>query len=333
MANNNSSSSSFHPVANHTVKVPLPILFSANEAVTVKQSVQDVLQANGANIQVLILDFAQTAFMDSSGIGALVNCRKSAQQQGAQLRLINVPSQVRLVLALTDLDKVFDIEPETIAPAQETVKKTDNLTIVTHPSVQSRSKRILDILGSIAGLSITALIFIPIAIAIKVEDGGPIFFSQIRCSWLGKRFRMWKFRSMVTNAEALKHTIENKASGALFKNPEDPRITRIGKFLRRTSLDEFPQFWNVLKGEMSLVGTRPPTPDEIDRYEILQWHRLDIKPGITGEWQVNGRSKITNFEQVVELDIRYQENWSFWYDIQLLWKTVITMFKKNSGAY
>lgn len=183
------------------------------------------------------------------------------------------------------------------------------------------------------GLGITAIVFIPIALLIKLEDGGPIFFGQMRCSWLGKKFRMWKFRSMVTNAEAIKHTIENKMSGALFKNPNDPRITRIGKFLRRTSLDEFPQFWNVLKGDMSLVGTRPPTPDEIDRYEILQWRRLDIKPGMTGEWQVHGRSQVTNFEQVVELDLRYQENWSFWYDIQLILKTIVVMFNKNSGAY
>ena len=333
MASNPPPSSSFHPVANHTVKVPLPILFSANEAVTVKQSVQEVLQANQDTIQVLILDFAQTVFMDSSGIGALVNCRKSTQRYNVQLRLINVPTQVNLVLALTDLDKVFDIESAPVAPSQEPIKKNDNLSIITHPSVQSRSKRMLDIMGAVVGLGLTALVFIPIALAIKLEDGGPIFFSQVRCSWLGKRFRMWKFRSMVTNAEALKHTIENKVSGALFKNPNDPRITRTGRFLRRTSLDEFPQFWNVLKGEMSLVGTRPPTPDEIDRYEILQWRRLDIKPGITGEWQVNGRSKITDFEQVVELDMRYQEHWSFWYDIKLLWQTVIMIFNKDSGAY
>jgi lipopolysaccharide/colanic/teichoic acid biosynthesis glycosyltransferase len=103
--------------------------------------------------------------------------------------------------------------------------------------------------------------------------------------------------------------------------------------LRRTSLDECPQFWNVFKGDMSLVGTRPPTPDELERYEIPQWQRLDIKPGITGEWQVNGRSTITNFEDVVKLDVKYQEQWSFWYDLKLIFRTVILLINKDSGAY
>jgi len=324
----NQSSSYCDFVADHTVKFPLPVLFSVNEAVSVKQSVQELFQNNAGKIQVLLLDFGNTTFMDSSGIGALVNCRKMAEAEGAALRLINVSTQVRMVLSLTNLDAVFDIESNAVDPGEGSA-----LDIITHPSMKSKGKRILDVVGALIGLGVTAILFIPIALLIKLEDGGPIFFGQIRCSWLGKQFRMWKFRSMVTNAEAIKHTIENKMSGALFKNPDDPRITRIGKFLRRTSLDEFPQFWNVLKGDMSLVGTRPPTPDEIDRYEILQWRRLDIKPGLTGEWQVHGRSQITNFEQVVELDLRYQENWTFWYDIKLICKTIVIMFNKNSGAY
>ncbi|HEY9753305.1 MAG TPA: sugar transferase, partial [Coleofasciculaceae cyanobacterium] len=124
----------------------------------------------------------------------------------------------------------------------------------------------------------------------------------------------------------------NEASGAIFKNANDPRITRVGKFLRKTSLDELPQFWNVLKGEMSLVGTRPPTPDEVLQYDIPHWQRLDIKPGMTGEWQVNGRSSISNFEEVVQLDLRYQENWSLFYDLHLILKTIVIIFHKNSGA-
>ena len=115
------------------------------------------------------------------------------------------------------------------------------------------------------GLLITGVIFVPIAIAIKLDSPGPIFFSQTRCGWLGKQFKILKFRSMCVDAEALKDKIPNQAQGAFFKNKNDPRITRVGKFLRRTSLDEFPQFWNVIIGEMSLVGTRPPTPDEVER--------------------------------------------------------------------
>ena len=327
-------------VSDHTATLPLPTLFSAAEAVSVKKAVEDTLVNNRGSLQTLLLDFAETTFMDSSGIGALVNCHKLSNQDGVHLRLINVPEQVSMILSISSLDEVFDIVPATEMnqpqdhPSQDMVKPSPQSTaIVTHPSMNSKAKRLVDILGALVGLGITAILFIPIATLIKLEDGGPIFFSQIRCSLLGKRFRMWKFRSMVPNAEALKHTIENKMSGALFKNPEDPRITRIGQFLRRTSLDEFPQFWNVLRGDMSLVGTRPPTPDEIEKYEILQWHRLDIKPGLTGEWQVNGRSAITDFEQVVALDMRYQENWSFWYDLKIIFKTLSILFKRNSGAY
>ena len=138
---------------------------------------------------------------------------------------------------------------------------------------------------------------------------------------------------MCVDAETLKDKIPNQAQGAFFKNKNDPRITRVGKFLRRTSLDEFPQFWNVITGEMSLVGTRPPTPDEVERYDVPQWQRLDVKPGMTGEWQVNGRSRVSNFEEVIQLDLRYQENWSLGYDLQLIFKTILILFQKNSGAF
>jgi lipopolysaccharide/colanic/teichoic acid biosynthesis glycosyltransferase len=148
-----------------------------------------------------------------------------------------------------------------------------------------------------------------------------------------KEFKILKFRSMCVEAEALKDKIPNQAQGAFFKNKNDPRITRVGKFLRRTSLDEFPQFWNVITGEMSLVGTRPPTPDEVERYDVPQWQRLDVKPGMTGEWQVNGRSQVHNFEEVIQLDLRYQENWSLSYDLRLIFKTILILFQKNSGAF
>jgi lipopolysaccharide/colanic/teichoic acid biosynthesis glycosyltransferase len=138
---------------------------------------------------------------------------------------------------------------------------------------------------------------------------------------------------MCVDAETLKDKIPNQAQGAFFKNKNDPRITRVGKFLRRTSLDELPQFWNVITGEMSLVGTRPPTPDEVERYDVPQWQRLDVKPGMTGEWQVNGRSQVRNFEEVIQLDLRYQENWSLGYDLQLIFKTILILFQKNSGAF
>ena len=201
-----------------------------------------------------------------------------------------------------------------------------------HASVTSRTKRLLDILGSLIGLIITAVIAIPVIIATQLDDPGPIFYSQIRCGLKGRPFRIWKFRSMVVGADALKHLVENQASGHIFKNPDDPRITQVGRFLRRTSLDELPQFWNVLLGDMSLVGTRPPTPDEVAQYKTQHWQRLNVKPGITGEWQTNGRSSVKDFEEIVRLDMEYQRKWSPAYDIQLIVKTIHVVLRKT-GAF
>jgi lipopolysaccharide/colanic/teichoic acid biosynthesis glycosyltransferase len=228
--------------------------------------------------------------------------------------------------------------------------------VPTHPSVRDPIKRLIDIVGSLMGLSVTAILFIPIAIAIVAESEGNILFGQIRCGLLSKPFRIWKFRSMVQNAEQLKIKVENQVLATVklddapaknshnhkfFKNATDPRITRIGRFLRKTSLDEFPQFWNVLIGDMSLVGTRPPTFNEISSYELeleyhderyTEWNRLDVKPGITGVWQVNGRSSVRNFAEVVNYDIEYRKNWSIWYDLKLIIQTFWVLFDQDNKA-
>ncbi len=201
-----------------------------------------------------------------------------------------------------------------------------------HASVYSPAKRALDILGAVVGLGITAVIFLPLALALYFDSPGPIFYSQVRCGWRGQQFRIWKFRSMVANADELKHTVQNQASGHIFKNDSDPRITRVGKFLRRTSLDELPQFWNVLKGDMSLVGTRPPTLDEVSRYNNRHWRRLEVKPGMTGEWQANGRSSVSDFEQIVDLDLHYMQQWSIGYDIQLILKTIQVVLRRKGAC-
>jgi lipopolysaccharide/colanic/teichoic acid biosynthesis glycosyltransferase len=211
----------------------------------------------------------------------------------------------------------------------------DDFLVLNHPihaSTVSTVKRLIDIFGAIIGLMVTAVVAIPVAIANNIDNPGPIFYSQIRCGLNGKPFRMWKFRSMIVGADKLKHLVKNEAKGHIFKSIHDPRITRVGKFLRHTSLDEFPQFWNVLVGDMSLVGTRPPTPDEVSQYEPHHWQRLRVKPGITGEWQANGRSSINDFETIVNMDIDYQRKWSIIYDLSLIVKTVWVVFKK-SGAY
>ncbi|BAY13179.1 sugar transferase [Calothrix sp. NIES-2098] len=206
------------------------------------------------------------------------------------------------------------------------------LKFIPHPSLKSKFKRCLDILGSLVGLLILAIVFVPIAIAIKIDSPGPIFFTQERYGHLGRRFRIRKFRSMVSNAEHLKSLVKNEAKGLIFKNKNDFRITKVGRFLRRTSLDELPQFWNVLVGEMSLVGTRPPTADEVVNYSPRHWQRLNVKPGLTGEWQVNGRSKVTDFEQIVDLDLRYQQNWHLFYDLLLIGKTFYVIFNKTGAC-
>ncbi|MGG6265082.1 sugar transferase [Leptolyngbya sp. AN10] len=203
---------------------------------------------------------------------------------------------------------------------------------IPHVSVNSKLKRTIDILGASVGLLITGLVLLPLAIAIQIDNPGKIFYSQIRCGVNGRPFRIWKFRSMVTNADKLKHLVKNEATGNIFKSKDDPRITRVGCFLRRTSLDELPQFWNVLRGEMSLVGTRPPTVDEVKKYEPHHWNRLNVKPGITGEWQANGRSNVTDFEEVVAMDLDYQRKWSVMYDLQLIFKTIVVVLNKHGAC-
>ncbi|MGK7925270.1 MAG: anti-sigma factor antagonist [Spirulina sp.] len=317
--------------SNNTPIISLPPRLSILEAVEFKTAYQMLLEET-APPEEIVLDFQNTNFIDSSGVGALVSNFKTAQSQNVRLVLQNVHPPVMAVLSMTGLDRVFTIYPVAIDTLPRTSASLDRRLPETHPSVRSWVKRGIDIVGSLVGLTITGILFVPIAIAIKRDSPGPIFFAQERCGWMGRKFRIWKFRSMCNNAEQLKDKVKNQASGAFFKNDKDFRVTRVGKYLRRTSLDELPQFWNVLKGEMSLVGTRPPTAKEVESYKIPEWQRLDVKPGMTGEWQVNGRSKIRNFEDVIELDLRYQRNWSLIYDIKLIWKTIWILFRKNSGA-
>ena len=201
-----------------------------------------------------------------------------------------------------------------------------------HRSVWSKRKRLIDIVGASFGLLIMSILFLPIVVAIRLDSRGPVFYTQRRCGLHAKPFRILKFRSMVTNAEKLKHLVENEAVGHIFKNRNDPRITRVGKFLRKTSLDEFPQFLNVLKGEMSLVGTRPPTLDEVANYSPYHLRRLNVKPGITGEWQVFGRSNVEDFDKIVQMDLNYQRKWSIFYDLSLIVRTLAVFFDRQ-GAY
>ncbi|COE41115.1 sugar transferase [Bacillus cereus] len=188
-------------------------------------------------------------------------------------------------------------------------------------------KRCVDVIGSLLGLVLLSPIFLIIVVLIKYEDPkGPVLFKQLRVGRDGKEFYMYKFRSMVTDAEdRLKDLLKyNEVSGAMFKMKEDPRITRIGKFIRRTSIDELPQLINVIQGDMSLVGPRPPLPREVKEYSDYDKQRLMVTPGCTGLWQVSGRSNI-GFEEMVELDIKYISHRSIMYDFKIILKTVLVL--------
>lgn len=194
-------------------------------------------------------------------------------------------------------------------------------------------KRLMDVAGALIGLVLTGIIFLMFAPIIYKQSPGPVFFSQERVGRNGRTFKLYKFRSMYPDAEQRKRELlgENKMSGLMFKMDDDPRIIPIGKFMRKRSLDEFPQFWNVLRGDMSLVGTRPPTVDEYEQYELHHKMRLAAKPGITGMWQVSGRSNIVDFEEIVALDAKYISEWDLGLDVKILWKT-LKVLAEGEGA-
>ncbi|MEO2075924.1 MAG: sugar transferase [Bacillus sp. (in: firmicutes)] len=190
------------------------------------------------------------------------------------------------------------------------------------------SKRAIDIFGASCGIIILSFLFIIIGLLIKIEDPkGAIFFSQKRVGLNGKEFKMYKFRSMVSNAEEkLQELLKyNEVSGAMFKMKDDPRITKVGKFIRKTSIDELPQLFNVLKGDMSLVGPRPPLPREVAEYTDHDNQRLIVTPGCTGLWQVSGRNSL-GFEEMVELDLQYIQDRSVLFDLKIIIKTVLVLF-------
>lgn len=228
--------------------------------------------------------------------------------------------------------------PELTGAKQKVLSQTGSAYNVTYasrmvPGGQLLIKRAIDICGALVGCVFLGLITIILGPLIKLESPGPIFFAQKRVGKNGRIFKMYKFRSMYQDAEERKKELmaQNEMSGFMFKMENDPRITKIGGFMRKTSLDEFPQFLNILKGDMSLVGTRPPTLDEFSQYSPYHKKRLSFRPGLTGMWQVSGRSDITDFEEIVRLDVEYIENWSVGLDIKILLKTVFTVFM-GSGA-
>lgn len=224
--------------------------------------------------------------------------------------------------------------------ANSYVSSVGTYPVITYHTISLNSyeriiKRCADIIGALAGIVLSSPIMLVTAIAIKIDSPGPILFRQTRVGQNGRLFKIYKFRSMYKDAEARKAQLMEKneiQGGVMFKMKDDPRITRVGKFIRKTSIDELPQFFNVLMGTMSLVGTRPPTVDEVEKYERKQWRRISIKPGITGMWQVNGRSEVTSFDEIVQMDIEYIDTWDLLLDFKIILKTVAVLVK-HEGAY
>jgi exopolysaccharide biosynthesis polyprenyl glycosylphosphotransferase len=222
-------------------------------------------------------------------------------------------------------------EATPLPASTETRRSLDVVAAEITPAIRARSslvlKRIVDVVGSLTGLILFVPVFVLLSIAVKITSRGPILFVQDRCGLGGRVFRFYKFRTMVEDAEQRKAELEhlNEMKGPVFKIRRDPRVTRLGAILRKTSLDELPQLWNVLKGDMSLVGPRPPVPDEVECYDGRQAQRLSVMPGITGLWQVSGRSSIPDFDHWLELDLTYVRSWSLWLDFKILAKTVFVV--------
>ncbi|WP_333646083.1 sugar transferase [Lacrimispora sp.] len=244
--------------------------------------------------------------------------------------LLNWISELVDMGVIVDLNiEIFNISSNGI----KTLNRVGKYAVVTFArnifsTRQIVAKRALDILGSLIGMIILGIATIFVAPAIKLDSSGPVFFGQTRIGKNGRKFTFYKFRSMYQDAEQRKKELmkKNEIKGLMFKMEDDPRITKVGKFLRNSSIDELPQFWNVLRGDMSLVGTRPPTVDEFERYEAKHKCRLSMTPGLTGLWQISGRSNIKDFDEVVKLDMQYIDNWSILKDIKILILTVWVVF-------
>lgn len=229
------------------------------------------------------------------------------------------------------MEKAFKFEEE----FDEVAIAIDYSDVLGKESIfYSVTKRLIDIVGSLCGIILLSPLFLIVAILIKLEDPkGKVFFAQERNGRYPKTFKMYKFRSMVHNAEELLKDLmdRNEQTGPVFKINDDPRITKVGKFIRKTSIDELPQLFNVLKGDMSLVGPRPPIPHEVEQYNSYQMQRLAVKPGLTCIWQVSGRNNI-GFDEWVEMDIEYIKTRSLWLDIKLIFKTVGVLFGDDNAS-
>ncbi len=291
--------------------------------------------------------------------GILLSGKDISEKEIDEIPVIGSPEEANQILKSMVVDEVFLDLPAELDITEKIRRECDEMGITSHLNLGQVSKteghvivenyaehmvltssikfaeprqiflkRVMDIAGGLVGIVITLILTVILGPIIYIQSPGPIFFSQERVGRNGRKFKIYKFRSMYPDAEERKKELmkQNKMQGLMFKMDNDPRIIPIGRFIRKTSLDEFPQFFNVLKGDMSLVGTRPPTVDEYEQYEMHHKARLAAKPGLTGMWQVSGRSDIVDFEEVVRLDKKYISEWNIGLDLRILLKTIQIVF-------
>ncbi len=306
-----------------------------------EKTVADVKAAVDINYEIVAL-----ACVDADRKGTLIdgievnadgeNVLELARQMPLDEVFLNLPEEDKgyvrhIIYELESMGIACHYNIDIIERPQKEVRvgKFAGYTVVTYAinSIDYRRmavKRLIDIAGGLAGCVVTVVLTPFVALAIRLDSPGPVFFVQTRIGKNGRRFKIYKFRSMYMDAEARKKELEaqNEMQGLMFKMENDPRITRVGRFLRKTSIDELPQFFNIVKGDMSLVGTRPPTEEEFEQYNSHYRRRISMTPGLTGLWQVKGRSEIVDFDEVVRLDLEYIDNWTLGLDIKILFRTV-----------
>ena len=279
----------------------------------------------GQDIDIIPADSDLRKYIDSKVIDEVMYCRRDVD-----IDLINQVTEV-----CNEVGVIFRLQ-SSVSPLDptefqlKTLNKNGDLAIVDAPSnsLSLILKTMSDIYFSIIALILLSPVFLAIALMIKTGSKGPVFFKQERIGLRGRKFKLYKFRTMVVDAEEQLKKLQarNEADGPVFKIKDDPRITRVGKFLRKTGLDELPQFLNVVKGEMSLIGPRPPLEDEVKQYERWQLRRLSVRPGITCTWQIVPNRHDVSFEEWMELDLNYIDNWNLYKDFSLFFKTVRTFF-------
>jgi exopolysaccharide biosynthesis polyprenyl glycosylphosphotransferase len=269
--------------------------------------------------------------IDEKKVETIVVCEHLTDQQATRVRDVSLAAGCQLLYPARAV-KIAGVRPALVWHQDQPFFELGAPVLKASAVI---SKRIIDIVASILGIVLLAPVFLLIAIAIKLDSPGPVLFTQDRAGLGGRRFRMLKFRTMRVGADEEKHTLSHlnhTGDSRLFKIPQDPRATRLGALLRRWSLDELPQLWNVMWGDMSLVGPRPFFEADFATYQDHHFRRLDAKPGITGLWQVSGRSSVVDFEDVVYLDRQYIEQWSFWLDVSIMFRTLPAVVRRT-GAY